>query len=171
MAVKTSTRKRVNGRKRVSKQKKLINVDRAVSTLKSTSSNTLSKFVQSYQAVAIFMFSFSILTILSIFSKGGPVGEVVFNVLQLAFGYGVFALPVFFIYGSVILTRDRDEVKPQKVLMGTIYVQIISSGLFHSLIHIEPLSLSSGSNVLMKSGGYFSALYVYPLFNLSLIHI
>ena len=49
--------------------------------------------------------------------------------------------------------------------MGTIYVQIISSGLFHSLIHIEPLSLSSGSNVLMKSGGYFSALYVYPLFN------
>ena len=165
MAVKTSTRKRVNGRKRVSKQNKLINVDRAVNTLKSTTSNSVSKFVQSYQAVAIFMFSFSILTILSIFSQGGPVGEVVFNVLQLAFGYGVFALPVFFIYGSVILTRDRGEVKPQKVLMGTIYVQIISSGLFHSLIHIEPLSLSSGSNVLMKSGGYFSALYVYPLFN------
>ena len=165
MAVKTSTRKRVNGRKRVSKQNKLINVDRAVNTLKSTTFSSFSKFVHSYQAVAIFMFSFSILTILSIFSKGGPVGEVVFNVLQLAFGYGVFALPVFFIYGSVILTRDRGGVKPQKVLIGTIYVQIMSSGLFHSLIHIEPLSLSSGSNVLMKSGGYFSALYVYPLFN------
>ena len=149
----------------MSKQNKLINVDRAVTTLKSTTSNSVSKFVQSYQAVAIFMFSFSILIILSIFSQGGPVGEVVFNVLQLAFGYGVFALPVFFIYGSVILTRDKGEVKPQKVLMGTIYVQITSSGLFHSLIHIEPLSLSSGSNVLMKSGGYFSALYVYPLFN------
>ena len=105
MAVKTSTRKRVNWRKRLSKQNKLINVDRAVTTLKSTTSGTLSKFVQSYQAVAIFMFSFSILTILSIFSKGGPVGEVIFNVLQLAFGYGVFALPVFFIYGSVILTE------------------------------------------------------------------
>jgi S-DNA-T family DNA segregation ATPase FtsK/SpoIIIE len=165
VAVKTSTRKRVNGRKRVSKQNKLINVDRAVNTLKSTTFSSFSKFVHSYQAVAIFMFSFSILTILSIFSKGGPVGEVVFNVLQLAFGYGVFALPVFFIYGSVILTRDRGGVKPQKVLIGTIYVQIMSSGLFHSLIHIEPLSLSSGSNVLMKSGGYFSALYVYPLFN------
>jgi S-DNA-T family DNA segregation ATPase FtsK/SpoIIIE len=165
VAVKTSTRKRVNGRKRVSKQNKLINVDRAVNTLKSTTFSSFSKFVHSYQAVAIFMFSFSILTILSIFSKGGPVGEVVFNVLQLAFGYGVFALPVFFIYGSVILTRDRGQVKPQKVLIGTIYVQIMSSGLFHSLIHIEPLSLSSGSNVLMKSGGYFSALYVYPLFN------
>ena len=165
MAVKTSTRKRVHGRKRVSKQNKLINVDRAVNTLKSTTFSSFSKFVHSYQAVAIFMFSFSILTILSIFSKGGPVGEVVFNVLQLAFGYGVFALPVFFIYGSVILTRDRGGVKPQKVLIGTIYVQIMSSGLFHSLIHIEPLSLSSGSNVLMKSGGYFSALYVYPLFN------
>ena len=42
MAVKTSTRKRVNGRKRVSKQNKLINVDRAVTTLKSTTSNTFS---------------------------------------------------------------------------------------------------------------------------------
>ena len=68
MAVKTSTRKRVNGRKRVSKQNKLINVDRAVTTLKSTTSSTLTKFVQSYQAVAVFMFSFGLLTLLSIFS-------------------------------------------------------------------------------------------------------
>jgi len=165
VAVKTSTRKRVNGRKRVSKQNKLINVDRAVTTLKSTTSSTLSKFVQSYQAVAVFMFSFGMLTVLSIFSQGGPVGEVIFNVLQWAFGYGVFALPVFFFYGAGILVRDRETVKAQRVLVGTFWVQIFSASIFHSLIHAQPLSLSAGSELLLKSGGHISAFLVYPLTN------
>ena len=165
MAVKTSTRKRVNGRKRVSKQNKLINVDRAVTTLKSTTTSTLSKFVQSYQAVAVFMFSFAVLTTLSIFSQGGPVGEVIFNVIQWCFGYGVFALPVFFFYGAAILIRDRDTVKSQRVLIGSFYVQLFSSAIFHSLIHSQPLSLSAGSELILKSGGHISAFIVYPLTN------
>ena len=165
MAVKTSTRKRVNGRKRVSKQNKLINVDRAVTTLKSTTTSTLSKFVQSYQAVAVFMFSFAVLTTLSIFSQGGPVGEVIFNVIQWCFGYGVFALPVLFFYGAAILIRDRENVKSQRVLIGSFYVQVFSSAIFHSLIHAQPLSLSSGSELLLKSGGHISAFIVYPLTN------
>ncbi len=165
MAVKTSTRKRVNGRKRVSKQNKLINVDRAVKTLKSTTTSTLSKFAQSYQAVAVFMFSFAVLTSLSIFSQGGPVGEVIFNVIQWSFGYGVFALPVFFFYGAAILIRDRDTVKAQRVLIGTFWVQIFSSAIFHSLIHSQPLSLSSGTELLLNSGGHVSAFIVYPLTN------
>jgi len=165
VAVKTSTRKRVNGRKRVSKQNKLINVDRAVTTLKSTTTSTLSKFVQSYQAVAVFMFSFAVLTTLSIFSQGGPVGEVIFNVIQWCFGYGVFALPVLFFYGAAILIRDRENVKSQRVLIGSFYVQVFSSAIFHSLIHAQPLSLSSGSELLLKSGGHISAFIVYPLTN------
>ena len=165
MAVKTSTRKRVNGRKRVSKQNKLINVDRAVTTLKSTTTSTLSKFVQSYQAVAVFMFSFAVLTTLSIFSQGGPVGEVIFNVIQWCFGYGVFALPVLFFYGAAILIRDRETVKSQRVLIGSFYVQLFSSAIFHSLIHSQPLSLSAGSELLLKSGGHISAFIVYPLTN------
>ena len=165
MAVKTSTRKRVNGRKRVSKQNKLINVDRAVTTLKSTTTSTISKFVQSYQAVAVFMFSFAVLTTLSIFSQGGPVGEVIFNVIQWCFGYGVFALPVLFFYGAAILIRDRETVKSQRVLIGSFYVQLFSSAIFHSLIHSQPLSLSAGSELLLKSGGHISAFIVYPLTN------
>ncbi len=165
MAVKTSTRKRVNGRKRVSKQNNLINVDRAINTLKSTTTSTLSKFVQSYQAVAVFMFSFAVLTSLSIFSQGGPVGEVIFNVIQWCFGYGVFALPVFFFYGAAILIRDRSTVKAQRVLVGTFWVQIFSSAIFHSLIHSQPLSLSSGTELLLNSGGHISAFIVYPLTN------
>ena len=165
MAVKTSTRKRVNGRKRVSKQDKRINVDRAISTLKNTTSSALNKFVQSYQSVAIFMFSFALLTSLSIFNLGGPVGDVVFKILQWAFGYAVFALPVFFFYGTAVLIRDRDEAISQRVLIGTLWIQIFSSSIFHSLIHSEPLPLSSGSELLLKSGGHLSAFIVYPLTN------
>ena len=165
MAVKTSTRKRVNGRKRVSKQDKRINVDRAISTLKNTTFSAFNKFVQSYQSVAIFMFSFALLTSLSIFNLGGPVGDVVFKILQWAFGYAVFALPVFFFYGTAVLIRDRDEAISQRVLIGTLWIQIFSSSIFHSLIHSEPLPLSSGSELLLKSGGHLSAFIVYPLTN------
>ena len=165
MAVKTSTRKRVNGRKRVSKQDKRINVDRAISTLKNTTFSAFNKFVQSYQSVAIFMFSFALLTSLSIFNLGGPVGDVVFKILQWAFGYAVFALPVFFFYGTAVLIRDRDESISQRVLIGTLWIQIFSSSIFHSLIHSEPLPLSSGSELLLKSGGHLSAFIVYPLTN------
>ena len=165
MAVKTSTRKRVNGRKRVSKQDKRINVDRAISTLKNTTFSAFNKFVQSYQSVAIFMFSFALLTSLSIFNLGGPVGDVLFKILQWAFGYAVFALPVFFFYGTAVLIRDRDEAVSQRVLIGTLWIQIFSSSIFHSLIHSEPLPLSSGSELLLKSGGHLSAFIVYPLTN------
>jgi len=165
VAVKTSTRKRVNGRKRVSKQDKRINVDRAISTLKNTTTSAFNKFVQSYQSVAIFMFSFALLTSLSIFNLGGPVGDVVFKILQWAFGYAVFALPVFFFYGTAVLIRDRDEAISQRVLIGTLWIQIFSSSIFHSLIHSEPLPLSSGSELLLKSGGHLSAFIVYPLTN------
>ena len=158
--MKTSTRKRVNGRKRVSKQNKLINVDRAVTTLKSTTSSTLSKFVQSYQAVAVFMFSFGMLTVLSIFSQGGPVGEVVFNVLQWAFGYGVFALPVFFFYGSAILIRDRETVKAQRVLVGT----ILGSNIFSFYVSFfNPCTTFIIKcwlrSCLLKSGGSYFSFY------------
>jgi S-DNA-T family DNA segregation ATPase FtsK/SpoIIIE len=165
VAVKTSTRKRVNGRKRVSKQNNKITVDRAISTLKNTTSSAFNKFVQSYQSVAIFMFSFALLTSLAIFNLGGPVGDVVFKILQWAFGYAVFALPVFFFYGTAILIRDKDEAISQRVLIGSLWIQIFSSSIFHSLIHSEPLSLSSGSELLLKSGGHLSAFIVYPLTN------
>ena len=170
MAVKTSTRKRVNGRKRVSKQNNLINVDRAVNTLKSTTSKTLNSFITSYQAVSVFMFTFGTLIALSIFQKGGPVGEVIYRALEWCFGYGVYAMPVLFFYGSAILIRDKDTVKSQKVLVGTFYVQIISSAAFHSLIHNEPLSISSGTDLISKSGGHISAFLVHPLTNSCLLY-
>ena len=165
MAGKTSTRKRVNGRKRVSKQNNLINVDRAVNTFKSTTSKTINSFMTSYQAVSVFMFTFGTLIALSIFQKGGPVGDVIYKALEWCFGYGVYAMPVFFFYGTAILIRDKDTVKSQKVLAGTFWVQIISSAAFHSLIHTEPLSISAGSELISKSGGHVSAFLVHPLAN------
>jgi DNA segregation ATPase FtsK/SpoIIIE-like protein len=74
-------------------------------------------------------------------------------------------MPVFFFYGTAILIRDKDTVKSQKVLVGTFWLQIISSAAFHSLIHTEPLSISAGSELISKSGGHISAFLVHPLTN------
>ena len=113
MAVKTSTRKRVNGRKRVSKQDNRIKVDRAISTLKVKTSSSIKSFINSYQAVSLTMFSLSILICLSFFNMGGPIGTVLNKLLQWAFGYAYFAFPAYLLYGSICLLytspspRDR----------------------------------------------------------------
>ena len=91
---------------------------------------------------------------------------LIFNLLTWAFGYAVFSLPLLLFYGSAILIRDKELIKPQNVIIGTIWVQIFSASLFHFYIHSEPLSISVGSNILQKTGGFVSAFIVYPLNNL-----
>jgi hypothetical protein len=56
-------------------------------------------------------------------------------------------------------------VKSQRVLIGSFYVQLFSSAIFHSLIHHSLYQLSAGSELLLKSGGHISAFIVYPLTN------
>ena len=166
MAVKTSTRKRVNGRKRVSKQNNLIKVNKGFKTLNSTLSSALKKFFNSYQSVASFMFIFGLFSALSSVQKAGPIGELFYGLLTWCFGYGALALPVFLIYGAAILVRDKDVINSQKVLVGTFWVQIVSSSLFHFYIHPQPLPISVGGDVLQKAGGFVSAFIVFPLTNL-----
>ena len=166
MAVKTSTRKRVNGRKRVSKQNNLIKVNKGFKTLNSSISSVLKKFFNSYQSVASFMFIFGLFSALSSVRKAGPIGELFYGLLTWCFGYGALALPVFLIYGAAILVRDKDVINSQKVLVGTFWVQIVSSALFHFYIHPQPLPISVGGDVLQKAGGFVSAFIVFPLTNL-----
>jgi len=164
--VKTSTRKRVKGRKRVSKQNNLININKGVKTLNNTITSVFKNFISSYQSVSIFMFALGILIGLSSFQKGGPIGQLIYGLLTWAFGYGVYAIPLLMFYGAAILIRDKEVVKAQKVFVGTLWVQIFSSSLFHFYIHSEPLSISVGSKILQKSGGFVSAFIVFPLNNL-----
>jgi len=166
VAVKTSTRKRVKGRKRVSKQNNLININKGVKTLNNTIKSVFKNFISSYQSVSIFMFVLGILIGLSSFQKGGPIGQLIYGLLTWAFGYGVYAIPLLMFYGAAILIRDKEVVKAQKVFVGTLWVQIFSSSLFHFYIHSEPLSISVGSKILQKSGGFVSAFIVFPLNNL-----
>ena len=166
MAVKTSTRKRVSGRKRVSKPKNLIKVPGSIKSLGKSSKSLTTLFFKSYQTVSIFMLSLAILIGLSSFGKAGPIGEFVNNLITWSFGYGVYLFPLLLIYGSAILIRDKDFINTQKVFVGTLWVQIFTSALFHFYIHAEPLSISVGSSALQKSGGFISAFIVYPLNNL-----
>ena len=164
--MKTSTRKRVNGRKRVSKPNNLIKVNKGFKTLNSSIKSLFSSFLGSHQTLAIFMFTLGIFVGLSSFGKGGPIGELLYGLLTWAFGYATYSLPLLLFYGSAILIRDKEVIKSQNVFKGTIYVQICSASLFHFYIHSEPLSISVGSNILQKSGGFVSAFIVYPLNNL-----
>ena len=166
MAVKTSTRKRVNGRKRVSKQNNLIKVNKGFKTLNSSLSSVLKKFFNSYQSVAAFMFIIALFTALSSVQKAGPIGELFYGLLRWCFGYGALALPVLMFYGAAILVRDKDTIKSQKVLVGTFWVQIFSSALFHFYIHPQPLPISVGGDILQRAGGFVSAFIVFPLNNL-----
>ena len=166
MVVKTSTRKRVNGRKRVSKQNNLIKVNKGFKTLNASFSSVFKKFFNSYQSVASFMFIFGLFSALSSVQKAGPIGELFYGLLSWCFGYGALAFPVFMIYGAAILVRDKDVIKSQKVLVGTFWVQIVSSALFHFYIHPQPLPISVGGEVLQKAGGFISAFVVFPLNNL-----
>ena len=166
MAVKTSTRKRVNGRKRVSKQNNLIKVNKGFKTLNSSISSVLKKFFNSYQSVASFMFIVALFTALSSVQKAGPMGELFYALLTWCFGYGALALPVLMLYGAAILVRDKEFIKSQKVLVGTFWVQIFSSALFHFYIHPQPLPISVGGEILQRAGGFVSAFIVYPLNNL-----
>ena len=166
MAVKTSTRKRVNGRKRVSKQNNLIKVNKGFKTLNLSIKNLFSSFISSHQTLSIFMLLLGIFVGLSSFNKAGPIGVLIFNLLTWAFGYAVFSLPLLLFYGSAILIRDKELIKSQNVFIGTIWVQIFSASLFHFYIHSEPLSISVGSSILQKAGGFVSAFIVYPLNNL-----
>ena len=164
--MKTSTRKRVNGRKRVSKPNNLIKVNKGFKTLNSSIKSLFSSFLGSHQTLAIFMFTLGIFVGLSSFGKGGPIGELLYGLLTWAFGYATYSLPLLLFYGSAILIRDKEVIKSQNVFTGTICVQICSASLFHFYIHSEPLSISVGSNILQKSGGFVSAFIVYPLNNL-----
>jgi S-DNA-T family DNA segregation ATPase FtsK/SpoIIIE len=166
VAVKTSTRKRVNGRKRVSKQNNLIKVNKGFKTLNSSISSVLKKFFNSYQSVASFMFIIALFSALSSVQKAGPIGELFYGLLTWCFGYGALALPVLMMYGAAILVRDKDTIKSQKVLVGTFWVQIFSSALFHFYIHPQPLPISVGGEILQRAGGFVSAFIVYPLNNL-----
>ena len=103
---------------------------------------------------------------LSSFEKGGPIGVLIYGLITWAFGYASYSLPLLLFYGAAILIRDKDVIKSQNVFIGTMWVQIFSASLFHFYIHAEPLSISVGSNILQKSGGFVSAFIVYPLNNL-----
>ena len=150
----------------MSKPDNLIKVNKGFKTLNSSIKSLFSSFLGSHQTLAIFMLIFGVFIGLSTFDKGGPIGVLLYGLLTWAFGYASYSLPLLLFYGAAILIRDKDVIKSQNVFIGTIWVQIFSASLFHFYIHAEPLSISVGSNILQKSGGFVSAFIVFPLNNL-----
>ena len=164
MVVKTSTRKTKGlGRKRVSKQNKKISGFRILDKTKSITKFASNVFLHSYNFITPFMFLLSIFSFLSIINKAGPVGVLLFESLSILFGYGAYIFPIILLYGSLILFKDKDSINPQKVFIGSLYVLMTSTALFHSLIHANPQPFQAGTQILKNSGGYVSSFIAYPL--------
>ena len=162
--MKTSTRdKKGLGRKRVSKQNKRITGLKKIQSFNKGIIWSAGKFLKSYHAVSSVMFLTALFTSLSIIDKGGPIGKYTLDFIFLLFGYGTYAIPVIFMYGSFILFRDKDDIQSQNVFVGSIYVLVTSTALFHSLIHTNPQPYTAGSHILKNSGGYVSSFIAYPL--------
>ena len=164
MVVKTSTRNsKVLGRKRVSKQNKKITGFRILNKTKNVIKDVSNTFLMSYNFLTPFMFLLSIFSFLSIINKSGPAGVLLFDSLSILFGYGAYVFPLIILYGSLILFKDKDSINPQKVFIGSIYVLMSSTALFHSLIHTNPQPFHAGTQILKNSGGYVSSFIAYPL--------
>ena len=164
MVVKTSTRNNKGlGRKRVSKQNNKITGFRILNKTKRLYKAVSNIFFQSYNFITPFMFLLSIFSFLAIINKAGPAGILLFDSLSILFGYGVYVFPLILLYGSLILFKDKDSINPQKVFVGSLYVLMTSTALFHSLIHANPQPFQAGTQILKNSGGYVSSFIAYPL--------
>ena len=164
MVVQTSTRNNKGlGRKRVSKQNKKITGFRILNKTKNVIKAVSNTFLLSYNFLTPFMFLLSIFSFLSIINKSGPAGVLLFDSLSILFGYGAYVFPLIILYGSLILFKDKDSINPQKVFIGSIYVLMSSTALFHSLIHTNPQPFHAGTQILKNSGGYISSFIAYPL--------
>lgn len=87
--------------------------------------------------LAILFFSFSIITLLSIWHKAGPFGELLFKSLSYLFGWGYFMLPVVFLLMTYEFLKSRRE----HIYFATIFGAFL---LFISILGI--LELYSENN-------------------------
>lgn len=87
--------------------------------------------------LAILFFSFAVITLLSIWHKAGPFGELLFKSFNYLFGWGYFILPIVFL----LMTYEFLKSRRQHIYFATIFGAFL---LFISILGV--LELYSESN-------------------------
>src|SRR5690554_6540952 len=89
------------------------------------------------QVGALGLIAFSILVVLGWFNLGGPVLDWLYQATLSTIGYGVFVVPVLFIYVAVEIFRAEDNRLPGPMKFATALSLIWFSGLFGLLTNSE----------------------------------
>src|SRR3989338_6055461 len=87
--------------------------------------------------LAIVFFSFAVITLLSIWHKAGPFGELLFRSFNYLFGWGYFILPIVFL----LMTYEFLKSRRQHIYFATIFGALL---LFVSILGV--LELNSQNN-------------------------
>lgn len=82
------------------------------------------------QVGAVFLIAVSVLFVIAWFDAGGPVLEWLHDAAMQAIGYGVFVVPLLFVYVAVEIFRAEDNRLPFVVKFATALLIIWFAGLF-----------------------------------------
>jgi len=121
-------------------------------------------------AVVLFVALF-LITLLSLFSKAGIVGEYISQGFVFGFGYIAYFIPiVFLLIGIALYKQNVDEERGQHFYFRTYLGAFILAGSLAGLIHIFYMREGEAALDLVSKtigGGYLGALFGYPFFSLT----
>lgn len=104
------------------------------------------------QVGALGLIAFSILLVLGWFNLGGPVLDWLYQATLSTIGYGVFVVPVLFIYVAVEIFRAEDNRLPGPMKFATALSLIWFSGLFGLLTNSEGTTTGGFVGDLVNQG-------------------
>src|SRR5262245_15379441 len=120
------------------------------------------------QIAAVFLIAISILFVVAWFNAGGPVLEWIHNAALSTIGYGVYIVPLLFVYLAVEIFRAEENKLPFVVKFATILLIVWVAGLFgvmkdnegHANGGFVGDTINSGMLALVDSG---VAAFIYSL--------
>lgn len=104
------------------------------------------------QVGALGLIAFSILLILGWFNLGGPVLDWLYQATMSTIGYGVFVVPILFMYVAVEIFRAEDNRLPGPMKFATGLSLIWFSGLFGLLTNTEGTTTGGFVGDLVNQG-------------------
>ena len=120
------------------------------------------------QIAAVFLIAISILFVVAWFDAGGPVLEWIHNAALSTIGYGVYIVPLLFVYLAVEIFRAEGNKLPFVVKFATVLLIVWIAGLFGVMKDSEGHAhggfvgdtINSGMLALVDSG---VAAFIYAL--------
>lgn len=119
--------------------------------------------------IVVFFVVLAILFTLSLANLAGPLGDIVNNVLKLAFGWAAFVVPVIFVFVAVALFRQKPEEESSSVsthaYVGAVLLTLTITGLMHLWVLRNDINQAFDLVKQGLGGGYLGVLTSYPLLN------